>query len=417
LNTPPNLGEGPGEETPDDRSAGADRVQAAAELRRTSLAADPGRARRNTAFTVAGVAALLLCGFGLYSMKHGATSAQSTFQDKPKIDEDTLKSAPLDVSRQRLPASMAGAASAPAASSAPVDPEEARRQAMLRERAAAEAATRRQKEQALLEARRKSAIFGADADGTGDAQGDAGGQPDADAANANGHDLNRHSGEGPNDPNSAIARAVANEDDSAQKASRIDNLQCKILPGRILEGQLQARVISDLPGSVTVVLDRDAFGEKGRIALLPWGTRITGKPNSVVRKGQERSFIATAVAYRPDGVTIHIDSPVADQLGSAGLDGDVDNHVGQILGMSAALSLLGAGSSTYGVSSSDQNNSMAVYRAGVQQSMAQSSQQLLGGYVNIPPTIKNDQGTRVRIQVERVLDFSEYCKSDEGGDQ
>jgi len=414
LNTPPNLGEGPGEEAPDDQAAGADRVQAAAELRRTSLAADPGRARRNTAFTVAGVAALLLCGFGLYSMKHGAASAPSSFQDKPKIDEDTSKSAPLDASRQRLPASMAGAASAPAASSAPVDPEEARRQAMLRERAAAEAAARRQKEQALFEARRKSAIFGADADGAGDAQGDAAGQQDADA---NGHGLNHRSGEGPNDPNSAFARAVASEDDSAQKASRIDNLQCKILPGRILEGQLQPRVISDLPGSITVVLDRDAFGEKGRIALLPWGTRITGKPNSVVRKGQERSFIATAVAYRPDGVTIHIDSPVADQLGSAGLDGDVDNHVGQILGMSAALSLLGAGSSTYGVSSSDQNNSMAMYRAGVQQSMAQSSQQLLGGYVNIPPTIKNDQGTRVRIQVERVLDFSDYCKSDEGDDQ
>jgi type IV secretion system protein VirB10 len=414
LNTPPNLGEGPGEETPDDRAAGVDRVQAAAELRRTSLAADPGRARRNTAFTVAGVAALLLCGFGLYSMKHGAASAPSSFQDKPKIDEDTSKSAPLDASRQRLPASMASAASAPAASSAPVDPEEARRQAMLRERAAAEAAARHQKEQALLEARRKSAIFGADADGTGDAQSDAAGQQDADA---NGHGLNHRSGEGPNDPNSAFARAVASEDDSAQKASRIDHLQCKILPGRILEGQLQPRVISDLPGSITVVLDRDAFGEKGRIALLPWGTRITGKPNSVVRKGQERSFIATAVAYRPDGVTIHIDSPVADQLGSAGLDGDVDNHVGRILGMSAALSLLGAGSSTYGVSSSDQNNSMAMYRAGVQQSMAQSSQQLLGGYVNIPPTIKNDQGTRVRIQVERVLDFSGYCKSDEGDDQ
>jgi type IV secretion system protein VirB10 len=133
-----------------------------------------------------------------------------------------------------------------------------------------------------------------------------------------------------------------------------------------------------------------------------------------VRKGQERTFIASAVALRPDGVKIHVDSPVADQLGSAGIDAEVDNHVGQILGMSAALSLLGAGSSTYGVSSSDQNNSMAMYRAGVQQSMAQSSQQLLGGYVNIPPTLKNDQGTRVRIQVEHELDFSDYCKSGDG---
>jgi type IV secretion system protein VirB10 len=164
------------------------------------------------------------------------------------------------------------------------------------------------------------------------------------------------------------------------------------------------------------MLDRDAYGEEGRIPLLPWGTRITGQPNPNVRKGQDRTFIATATAYRPDHVKIRLDSPVADQLGSAGLDGDVNNHFGQILGMSVVLSLLGAGASNAGASTSNGANSVSVYRDNVQSSLAQSSQQILGAYAGIPPTITNAQGSRVRIQVEHELDFSDYCNPADGDD-
>jgi type IV secretion system protein VirB10 len=405
LNTPndPNSPNNPNDRPESDgpRDEAGERQRAAENLRRTSLAADPTRNRRNTIFTAVGVTVLVLSVGAFWAMKH-SDATPASFSEKPKIDENRGKVAPLDPTRQPLPASMAAAASAPVASSAPVDPDEARRAAQRQRQAEAEAAQKRQKEEAMRQARLHSDVF--DADSAGD---DSNAPGDGDKGSG---DSRRHGGDGPNDPNTAFARAVADADDSAQKAQKIDNLQCKILPGRILEGKVQQRIISDLPGSITIMLDRDTFGEQGRIPLMPWGTRITGKPNSVVRKGQERTFIASAVAYRPDGVNIHIDSPVADQLGSAGLDGDVDNHVGQILGMSAALSLLGAGASTYGASSSDGNNSIATYRQGVQSSFAQSSSQLLGGYVNIPPTIKNDQGTRVRIQVERVLDFSDYCK-------
>ena len=236
----------------------------------------------------------------------------------------------------------------------------------------------------------KSGIFGSDTGGDGS---DDAGAASADAQQGEAGLGRRSGGDGPNDPNSAFARALRAPTTPRPRRKRSTTCNARWSRGPILEGHLVPRIISDLPGSITIMLDRDAYGEQGRIALLPWGTRITGKPNSSVRKGQERTFIASAVALRPDGVKIHVDSPVADQLGSAGIDAEVDNHVGQILGMSAALSLLGAGSSTYGVSSSDQNNSMAMYRAGVQQSMAQSSQQLLGGYVNIPPTSKT---TRAR---------------------
>ncbi|MDR6496005.1 type IV secretion system protein VirB10 [Paraburkholderia terricola] len=416
MNTPDNPNDlprdsgQPGGEPGDAGDSLNERRRAADALRQTSLAADPARGRRQTFFTVAGAILFLLCAGGFYAMKHDAP-APSSSSDKPKIDEDTTKAAPLDAGRQKLPASMAAAASAPAASSG-VDPDEARRAAERQRQAAAAAEQARKKAEVLREARMKSGLFGSDTGGDG--SDDAGAPADGQQGEAG---LGRRPGsDGPNDPNSAFARSVANADDLTVKAQKIENLQCKIEPGAILEGHLLPRIISDLPGSITIMLDRDAYGEKGRIPLLPWGTRITGKPNSSVRKGQERTFIASAVALRPDGVKIHVDSPVADQLGSAGIDADVDNHVGQIVGMSAALAILGAGASNYGVSSSDRNNSSAMYRENVQSSMAQSSQQLLGGYVNIPPTLKNGQGTRVRIQVEHELDFSDYCKPDGEGD-
>lgn len=423
MNTPNDSGSG---ERPDPEQATGpsgdserqERQRASAELRRTSLAADPNRARKNLAYTVGGIALFLLFGLGLFAMQHHDPAPSSSAQDKPKIDESQPKSAPLDPSRQQAPAS-ATSASVPAAASSAVDPELARREAMQRERQAAEAERERKKQEALLEARRKSAIFIDDSEGGQD------GQPGDDAA-AGGASADRaallqrthhRTGAGPNDPNSSFARAVANENDGEEKATKIDNLECKVFPGRTIDAQIQQRTISDLPGSVTLVVTDNVYGEKGRIPLIPWGTVITGKPNPVVQKGQERIFIASASAFRPDGATIHIDSPVADQLGSAGLDGEVDNHVGQILGMSAALSLLGAGASNYGASSSDQYNSQSAYRTSIQQSMAQSSQQMLGGYANIPPTIKSKQATRVRIQVEHVLDFSNYCRPDDTDSQ
>ncbi|PRX95960.1 TrbI/VirB10 family protein [Paraburkholderia sp. BL25I1N1] len=411
MNTPDNpndlpRGNGrPGGEPGDGGDSLNERRRAADALRQTSLAADPARGRRQTFFTVAGVILFLLCAGGFYAIKHDAP-APSGSSDKPKIDEDTTKAAPLDAGRQKLPASMAAVASAPAASSG-VDPDEARWAAERQRQAAAAAEQARRKAEAMREARMKSGLFGSDTGGDGS---DDAGAASADAQQGEAGLGRRSGGDGPTDPNSAFARGVANADDSTVKAQKIENLQCRMEPGAILEGHLLPRIISDLPGSITIMLDRDAFGEKGRIPLLPWGTRITGKPNSSVRKGQERTFIASAVALRPDGVKIRVDSPVADQLGSAGIDADVDNHVGQILGMSAALAILGAGASNYGVSSSDRNNSSSMYRENVQSSMAQSSQQLLGGYVNIPPTLRNDQGTRVRIQVEHELDFSDYCK-------
>jgi type IV secretion system protein VirB10 len=385
---------------PDDRdaAAGPSRSDAADQLKRTSLAANPVAQRKKTIFVYGSLGAMALLGVGFFWMNHSTPTAAPA-AEKPKIAENAPRPAPLAHSSAPAVASAATPASAPA-----VDPAiaEAERREAQRRRQEAEAAAK--KAEAMRQARIHSDVFAGTA-GSGDGDGGAADQP-ADDGKAG-----AHKGTGPNDANSSFARSVADQNDSSFKVQTDANLQCKIRPGKVLEGHMVPRIVSDLPGAIAIMLDRDVYGEEGRIPLLPWGTRITGKPNSTVRKGQERTFVATATAYLPgpDGEKIELDSTVADQLGSSGLDGDVDNHYAQILGMSAVLSILGAGSSNVGVSGMDNSNSAAMYRENVQSSLAQSSQQLLSGYANIPPTLTVAQGARVRIQVEHELDFSAHC--------
>jgi type IV secretion system protein VirB10 len=400
------------------------RRAAAAQLKRNSLAGGSGRARQLVWFYVGAAGMIVLGALAIFAMREQDGSApHAPATDQPRIQEQAASPAPLasgTETRPRAPAA-AAASSAPKSAGAPGnegngDPSLAAAARVEAERRRAEEEGRRRKEEALREARLKSALFAGDAaDQMADATAAAAQGTGTGQALASSNTQGQRGGTGLSDANSLFARAVQDADDASYKATKIANRQCKIEPGAILHGHVLPRIVSDLPGTVTIVLDQDAFGDVGRIPLLPWGTTITAQPNPNVRKGQDRAYIQTATAERPDGVKIRLNSPVGDQLGSAGLQGDVNNHTGQILGMSAVLALLGAGASTYGAANTNGANSVAAYREGVQSSLAQGATQLLNPYVNIAPTITIQPGARVRIEVEHELDFSDYCHPTEDG--
>ncbi|HDR9036918.1 TrbI/VirB10 family protein [Burkholderia vietnamiensis] len=391
---------------PDDNSVQDDQVRerarAAAALRRESLAANKSQGQAKAAMTVGTVALFGLVAVFALKRLHSSDTSSPQPATSVKIDERPAPAAPLSEPKAAAAAPASSAASSPVVADTQSDDQLAAER-RRREIAAAEAETARLKAEQVRQIRLKSDIFDSEGASGGDSDQPTGG----DGAGAAGNGGER----AVNDPNSAFARSVGSEGIAVAKVQKFDRTECKVMPGQIIEATLRPRATSDLPGAVTFLVTRDTFGHQGRIPLIPWGTVITGRTNSVVRPGQERTFMPTATALLPDGQTVQLGSSVSDQLGTSGIDGDVDRHVGQIIGMSAVLSILGAGAATAGVSSDGGNNSAAMYRQGVQQSFAQSSQQLLGGYANIPPTITNRQGTRVRIQVEQVLDFSEYCGS------
>jgi type IV secretion system protein VirB10 len=268
---------------------------------------------------------------------------------------------------------------------------------------------RREQERRMLEARVKSAIIPPNTSN----QTPGAVQQGADTHNQGQDSPGTPGGErGAQDANSRFSRAVSGSGVANSRASQIDNLEHKVLQGKLIEAVLEPRAISDLPGMICATVQRDVYGAQGRNKLIPWGSRVCGVYSAELRKGQDRLFAVWNTVRRPDGVQVTLDSIGADQLGTAGMGGLVDTHFAEIFGTSALLSIIGAGASNVGVSTGDQPNSAAYYRQSVQQAAAQTAQQALQPYVNIPPTVTVPAGSRIRIYVNRDLDFTSIYKKE-----
>lgn len=209
------------------------------------------------------------------------------------------------------------------------------------------------------------------------------------------------------DPNQQFQAQAQAQTVQTSQASRIGNIETKILQGKVIDAVMETAINSDLPGMVRAVISADVYGEVDRIVLLPRGTRLVGAYNSAIRKGQARVFVIWNRAIRPDGIEVTLNSGGTDTLGRSGIGGDVNNHFWQVFGTSTLLSLIGAGASNLGVESGDQNNSLSAYREGVTEAFQASATKVLDSYIDIPPTISVKQGSKVKIFVARDLDFSE----------
>ncbi|KIA80773.1 type VI secretion protein [Chromobacterium piscinae] len=316
---------------------------------------------------------------------------------KPLPDLKPQSSAPVDEERP------AGAGAAPRQAQTPaeaaLDPQQAQQQQLAQQRV--------EQERAMREARLKSAIILPLSQSSDSARPAAGSESGSQGNGLLGGTAAGSGGErGAQDANSRFARAVSGNGVPVSEASRLYHLQYKILQGKQIEAVLEPRAVSDLPGQICATVQRDVYGAQGRIKLIPWGSRVCGVYSAELRKGQDRLFAIWNTLYRPDGVEVTLDSGGADQLGSAGMGGIVDSHFAQIFGTSALLSIIGAGAANVGVNSNDQNNSAAYYRQQVQQAAAQTSQQVLQPYLAIQPTVTVPAGSRVRIYLNRHLDFT-----------
>jgi type IV secretion system protein VirB10 len=208
------------------------------------------------------------------------------------------------------------------------------------------------------------------------------------------------------DAQAQFVESVSGKGVPTSAAHQVQDLAYKLLQGKMIDAVLESRARSDLPGMVCATVSRDVYGAKERIKLVPWGARICGQYSAELRTGQERLFVVWNTLRRPDGVEVTLDSPGADQLGTAGLGGLVDTHFAHVFGVSALLSIIGASAGSQHRHTQHTQQMGAYYRESVQSAAAQSAQQLLQPYLNIKPTITVPAGARIRIYVNRDLDFS-----------
>lgn len=369
------------------------------------------------------VAAVAVCGV-VFWLQHGGSDTT----EKKKTNDDLVIS---ERRRVQDPVQPRKQATVPAADNNGAQPAQAEtpRSTVNKQQATGlsdEEKRRRQLEfqqelerQKMLAARQRSAIVAQSRGGAGSSgsSGNASGSNAGQSGGMLGGSSRSSSLGSPTNSNDAYAQSTFSDGVAVSEARAMKDLEFKVLQGATIDAVLQPRAKSDLPGQVCVSVQRDVYAAVGRRVLIPWGSTVCGSYNASLKAGQERLFTIWNWLRTPEldgrpAMEVALNSGGADQLGSAGQGGVVDNHWAQIFGVAAAISVIGAGASNSGVGSGDQENSASTYRTEVQEAAADSAQTVLSRYANIQPSLTVPHGSRVVIYLNRDLDFSSQYKEE-----
>jgi type IV secretion system protein TrbI len=181
-----------------------------------------------------------------------------------------------------------------------------------------------------------------------------------------------------------------------------------VMAGSIIPASLITGLNSDLPGATIAQVTENVFDTvTGEHLLVPQGTRIVGKYDSVVAFGQKRALVVWSRLILPNGNSIVIENlPATDVAGYAGLEDEVDFHTWQLLKGVALASLIGVG--TQLSIGNNQNDLVTALRQSVQQSTNQAGQRVVERELDVQPTITVRPGWPLRVIVSKDLVLKPY---------
>ena len=172
--------------------------------------------------------------------------------------------------------------------------------------------------------------------------------------------------------------------------------------GAVIDCTLETAIDSTLPGMTTCITGTDVWSADGSVVLMERGTKLVGETRGGVAQGRERLFVLWSEARTPTGVVVPLASPGTDELGRSGVTGVVDTHFAARFGAAILISLIDAAASAVVAAQSDGGNSVVVSSQGAQDVMSE----VLRSTIDIPPTLRVVQGTRVSVLVARDADFA-----------
>jgi type IV secretion system protein VirB10 len=155
---------------------------------------------------------------------------------------------------------------------------------------------------------------------------------------------------------------------------------------------------------VTCTLTNNVYSDNGNVLLFEKGSTVVGEYQSGLAQGQNRLFLLWNRIKTPEGVVADLSSPASGSLGAAGVGGHIDTHFWERFGGAIMLSLIDdAAAFASNQSSNDDNTIKFDNTSDASQEMAA---EVLRNTINIPATLKKNQGERVGIFVARDVDFS-----------
>ena len=181
----------------------------------------------------------------------------------------------------------------------------------------------------------------------------------------------------------------------------------QVMAGNLIPASLVTGLNSDLPGQVIGQVTENVFDTvTGQHLLIPQGSRLMGRYDSVIAFGQSRALVVWTRLIMPNGDSIQLDNlPGSDAQGFAGLKDKVDRHTWQFIKGAALSSLLSIGSEL--ASDDGDRLTRALQNAG-QDTVNIAGQRIIDRNLNVQPTIKVRPGWRFNVIVSRDLILKPY---------
>lgn len=212
--------------------------------------------------------------------------------------------------------------------------------------------------------------------------------------------------------NEFFANGGGEEKEYVSKPMRKAASRYEVKAGSVIPAILVTGIVSDLPGNVIAMVKENVYDTvSGDYLLIPQGTRVLGRYDSMVSYGQKRVQVSWTRMLRPDGSSIVLENmPGVDLAGNAGYKGKVDNHFDRLVGGVMLSSLLSMGATVSQGTYADEASMTTQQRmaANVGEEISSTGSQITRKNLDIQPTLNIRAGNTVNILVNKDMIVDPY---------
>jgi type IV secretory pathway VirB10-like protein len=189
----------------------------------------------------------------------------------------------------------------------------------------------------------------------------------------------------------------------------------EIKAGSEISAALVTAINSDLPGEVIAQVTENVFDTvSGRYLLVPQGSRVIGKYDSLISYGQDRALVVWNRLILPNGTSIDLEAMRGtDETGAAGLEDETNHHRWAFAGALAVSTVMSFGPSVAQAfaQKATSGSNTNIYTQSSTTLGTQSSQigeNMLNRELNRPNTITIRQGWPLRILLDKDMVMEAY---------
>ena len=190
----------------------------------------------------------------------------------------------------------------------------------------------------------------------------------------------------------------------------------EVKTGTYIPITLVGGINSDLPGHLVAIVREDIYDTNtGTVKIIPAGSRLFGTFSSEVSWGQTRVQVVFNRLTLPNGKSINLGAMgAADLAGQSGLTGDVNMHLGKVIGSIIMAGIVGGADGALtnnGNHRKDENSALSKAGEESGRTAIETVDKYTSKILDVQPTITVKPGTRGTIVVEEDIILEKYDSS------